>query len=778
MIGAARQLLSRPAFRREWITVAVVLFVLTLLASGTGWFARLDQTLYDLGISALKRPPPRDIVIVAIDQPSLDRIGRWPWPRAVHATLVSKIAAAAPRALALDILFSEPTRGDPSGDASLAEAIRRAGTVVLPVVMELAPGGAPRAVYPVEQIGQAAAALGHVHLELDKDGIARSVFLREGPGRAEFGHMALALAEIGTGAPLSALPGATRVQADDRAFDLWVRDHRVHLSYLGPPGHVRRVSYIDVLLDRVPAEVFRGKYVLVGATASGMQDSFPTPVSGHARAMPGVELTANVLEGLLSGTFIRIVPAPVTAGASAALVLVLLLSYLGVSPRRGLAVSALACAGALLGAFVLMRLSGWWFAPASAVAGMLLCYPVWSWRRLEATQRHMEEELEHFSQDAEALPFGRAPSDAARTPRIQSVERRIEEVRAAAARVRELRRFVSDTLNGLPQATLVVDAALRISLANAAAAALANRSIDALAGASLEAVLEDLRLSPAPQWARWVERAPIAMEAKRDGGGDYLVSAVPFSGNPGERRGLLVSLVDISVMKDAERKREEYMRFLSHDLRSPLVSITALLDLHELAPKETPDDFHGRIRRSVERSLALADDFVQLGRAESIDAARFAPVDLVELARHGAEEVDAQARAKRIKVSIGEAPEQAMVSGMRDVLQRVLINLLSNAVKYSPEDTAVTCSVQRDKGRWVVVVQDQGYGVSAADLPRLFDRFERLDAAKRKRESGAGLGLAFVKTATDKHHGTIDVQSEIGKGSRFAIAFPASDAGS
>lgn len=106
------------------------------------------------------------------------------------------------------------------------------------------------------------------------------------------------------------------------------------------------------------------------------------------------------------------------------------------------------------------------------------------------------------------------------------------------------------------------------------------------------------------------------------------------------------------------------------------------------------------------------------------------------------------------------------------MLFRVFINILSNAIKYSQEDTRIECTIEPAGNRWRCTFADQGYGIAAEDLPKLFDRFERLEAAKRRGEKGAGLGLAFVKTAIEKHGGRVEVESEQGKGTRFIVFLP------
>ena len=765
----------------EWIGAAITVTLLTALAGGVGWFWRLDQTLYDAALVLRHRPAPDDIVVVAIDQQSLDQIGRWPWRRAVHATLLDRLTDAGVKAVAFDILLAEPDRADPGGDEALARALRKNGKTVLPVIMESSQSGQLREVLPAGLFSAAAAAIGHVHIELDADGIARSLYLQEGlaGGTKHYLHLAAALAGLDTNAS-SLLPGQRRHGSTQDARGrqgrdpqgLWLRDYWVHVAFLGPAGHFRSVPYADVLRGAVPKEALTGKLVLVGATAAGMMDAYPTPVSGFGRSMPGVELSANVVAGLRGAGFITIAPLIAQVVVPALLVLALMAAYLRLSARRSLLVTALAVVSVFGTTLALVYLAGWWFAPSTAMFGLAFCYPIWSWRRLEAAQRYMDEELAAASREPELLPYAAPMSRRRKSALSDELEGRIEEVRRASARVRDMRRFVGDTLDGLPEAALVVDTELRITLVNTQAAALIGKPATMLGGKRASEALAPVLAQGAPEWNTLIDRAPVAFEAKHTDKRDLFVSVVAFSGSDGARRGLLISLVDISVLKDAERKRDEYMRFLSHDLRSPLVSIMAMLDLRELAPATQKEDFFDRIRRSVERSLTLAEDFVQLGRAEAINESRFVGVDLVNLVTNAIDEAQSQALSKDIGLGLAFAPEAALTRGVRDVLFRVFINLLSNAIKYSPPETRIECTIETEGDRWRCTVADQGFGVAAEDLPKLFDRFERLDAAKRRGEQGAGLGLAFVKTSIEKHGGRIEVQSELGKGSRFVVFLP------
>ncbi len=171
------------------------LLLLTLLMLVTSSTTRLDQTIYDRFLQTQTRPARDDIMIVAIDDYSLAELGKWPWPRNRHAELIQQLNHAQALAIGIDILFSEAELSA-NGDAQLAKAIAAKDNVVLPLVSVQA-GQGLRAAPPLALLGDVAHALGHIHLELDTDGVARSVFLREGIQGQWWPHFALALHDRG-----------------------------------------------------------------------------------------------------------------------------------------------------------------------------------------------------------------------------------------------------------------------------------------------------------------------------------------------------------------------------------------------------------------------------------------------------------------------------------------------------------------------------------------------------------------------------------------------------
>ena len=141
---------------------------------------RADLVLYDAAQSLRTQPVPEDIVIVAIDDESIAAVGRWPWRRAVVATLLHRVAAMRPRALGIDLILSESDDRDPRGDATLAAVLQAIPGAVLPVTAEARGGPLPRVLLPTQQFLDAGVRLGHVLVEPDIDGTVRSLYLREG----------------------------------------------------------------------------------------------------------------------------------------------------------------------------------------------------------------------------------------------------------------------------------------------------------------------------------------------------------------------------------------------------------------------------------------------------------------------------------------------------------------------------------------------------------------------------------------------------------------------
>jgi len=379
----------------EKIGLTLVLTTGALILVYTNGLYRWDGLFYDWNLAAWSRTPADDIVIVAIDEQSLREIGRWPWSRRTHAELIRTLSAAGAKAIALDIVFAEPDATDPTADTELAAALASNSHVVLPVLNEQNYlGGQLLETLPIPALAVAAAGLGHVDVELDPDNIARGVYLKAGLGEPHWPTLALALWQLADAAPQRALPGQRAAGADSSSPYIWRRDYRILIPFAGPPGHFRHVSYRDVLRGTVSPAIFRNQFVLVGATATGLGDTLPTPVSGLARPMSGVEFNANVLDALRQDLAIRPLPTGGSLVLTGLLVVLPLILYVVCPPRWTLPLAGLALLLTLASSFGLLHGAHRWFPPAAALLAQGLSYPLWSWQRLRQMVRSLFEQEE------------------------------------------------------------------------------------------------------------------------------------------------------------------------------------------------------------------------------------------------------------------------------------------------------------------------------------------------------------------------------------------------
>ncbi len=385
---------TRPVLLLEKLGLALLLSVLALLLVYTDALWRWNYLIYDYDLKLFSRPAPADVLIVAIDEQSLTELGRWPWPRRLHAQLLERLSEAGAAGVALDIIFAEPAADDPAGDALLAQALQKNGHAVLPVLPEQLRGQLVETL-PLSLLTEAAAALGHIDIELDRDSIVRNSYLKAGLGKPHWPSLGLALLEQQEPAAWNRLAEKIPALGHTGSPYAWVRNYRIGIPFAGPPGHFQQISFVDILRERVPAEDLRDKLILVGVTAPGLAAALPTPVSGLSQPMSGTEIHANVLDALRRGLVIKSLAAPWQLALTLMLVLAATLLYSHATPpRRVLLITFGLLLLTLAGSALLLVTTGWWFAPAPALLAISLSYPLWSWRRLEYTLRSLAQEKE------------------------------------------------------------------------------------------------------------------------------------------------------------------------------------------------------------------------------------------------------------------------------------------------------------------------------------------------------------------------------------------------
>ncbi len=510
--------------------------------------------------------------------------------------------------------------------------------------------------------------------------------------------------------------------------------------------------------------------MLIGATAPSLGNAYATPLDSRDSLMPGVEVSAQLLDALRQGVHRRGATAWENALFSAWPVLLAAFALTRWPPRRA--------PWSLLGLVLLVALSAWWLrrtagvqvAPLAALLGLALAYPAWAWFRLDAVVRYLGGE---FRQAQRGVPLLAQPMAAPRG-RGDALDRRA--MASGVEQLRALQRLVHDGLDSLADPVLVLDAQGRVRLANAAAARLFGDGGQGLQDQPLHEVLAARLTLP--------DRSPLpGLRAALQGGGgqwhvidaqrrDLVLKCHPRRSVDGRPDGSIVSLVDITAVQRVQRQREEALRFLSHDMRAPQSAILNLIEIERLAPGSDPQVL-ARIEAHAHRALALADNFVQLARAQS-DAFATEPVDLADVLIDAADRHWDQARALSVEILTETPPAPSWCQADRELLTRAVGNLIDNALKYGPRGAAVRCRLAREGAHHVISVIDQGPGIAPEDRAGLFDPFKRLGREARTR--GAGLGLAFVQAVVARHQGRAQVRGEPGQGSEFRLELPAAPA--
>lgn len=748
----------------EWLLVTLLCAGIAATATTQNWLWRIDGLIYDAALELRRDTPEPDVVVVAIDDRSLLEIGRWPWSRAVHAALLERLTEAGAAVVAFDIILHESVRDNPLADQVLAEAIAAHGAVVLPVTHVAYGARGDGEGLPAKPFAEAAAALGHIHIELDPDGIARSVYLWEGMNRAH--HPQFALAALKLHSPHVAQgfepPGESMAPG-------WRRADWLRIPFIGPPGTYRHVSYVDILRGDVDPAELSGAMIFVGATAVGMGDMVPTPTSGHARLMPGVEIHATLFQALRHGDRIAMLERNTLSALAVIIIVLLSLILLRSSPRVALLATFAFMLVVLTGAIALLALGSLWLPPAGAMLAGILVYPLWSWRRLESAQNYLDAELRalqevgtHF---APVLPQ-QSPEQV--PDRFRA---RISVVREAAQRQRALQRFVADTLDRLPVGAVVIDTRGQLRLCNPRARTLLGVDEDWAIRATLAAM-------PWPEGALAdsLSSETVQIEVVLGPGRVVLVSAANLMDEDGLPLGTVVGVDDLAELRRAQRSRDQTLHFLSHDLRAPMAAILTLAEIERTGtPAGGENSFVARVERQARTALELADNLIRLAKAENSDPARFEPVQLDTLLLDATDEVWSLASAAGIELVTGlesaAESDEAQVNGDADLLRRALINLLTNAIKHTAAGGRVSVSYERDGSDWLIHVEDNGSGIEPDMRERLFQPFAT--GAGKGRLGGVGLGLLMVRTVAEGHGGSVSLVSEPEKGSVFTLRLSA-----
>jgi two-component system NtrC family sensor kinase len=238
--------------------------------------------------------------------------------------------------------------------------------------------------------------------------------------------------------------------------------------------------------------------------------------------------------------------------------------------------------------------------------------------------------------------------------------------------------------------------------------------------------------------------------------------------------GRVAVMQDITHFKELDRIKTELVSTVSHDLRSPLTSIKGFADLLPMAGPLTEQQtyFLTKIQQGVTNITEMISDLLDLGRIEAEARMEMKPCDVGAVLSKAAAGLQSAAEIKGQTLDVAIEPDLPTVMANATRLGQALTNLVGNAIKYTPEGGHVQVSATAEDGQVLATVKDDGIGISADDLPHIFEKFFRVKSQETDSVAGSGLGLSIVKSIVDKHDGRIWVHSQVGEGSAFTVVLP------
>lgn len=722
-----------------------------------------DNFFYDAWLSRQSEPPSADILVVAIDEPSLQALGRWPWPRDVHTQLIDQLNAAGVQSIVLDVLLVEPSR-QPEEDKRLANAMQRHGSTYLPMALlsdSLLEGSVRDVLIPPPPLLSAAKGVGHINVMLDTDGVARSIELLIERRDDVWPQLMTLIADA--------------EKTEERDTSNWPTE-AIRIPFRGPAGSYPTVSYHDVLMGYVPASLLRDRTVLIGMTALGLGDRYNVSLLSSG-LMPGVEVHAHLLDALRNETYIRQVDSWLGAFFASLPIIILMLLAWWLRFRYLLLVVLSLGVGVLFISLVALNFR-WWWPPFASLIALGIAFIAIVWQSQAALLSWFKRELELLYQEPSILPF-REPDDI--RGEGGKLYQQSQALEFALGRIVEGRRFILDAMHSLPLPIFILNKKGEVLLANKKALAIcweggepAIDHIDALPSFLTFEEKEGFSTIWPPQPAGIIDVNGVQIGGlctDRDGRTYRLEMGELSTTTNSAAGGWLVWLVDLTSEVEAEMQRSSMLSFLSHDMKAPQARALAFLEAQkDPASAATQADFYSYLEQCLTMGLGMINDFINLTRAKSFDLKKEF-VLFEDVVMEVLDQVYPLAKVKNVKI-VSELKDEdgAPIVGDKSYLARAVFNLIENAVKYTLSGGEVNVHVCR-QDQWVVLqVSDNGVGIESKEINDIFDDFRRSD--KDGVAEGHGLGLALVKTVAAKHGGEIYCESEFGRGSQFTMKLP------
>ncbi|HKF19915.1 MAG TPA: CHASE2 domain-containing protein [Candidatus Angelobacter sp.] len=757
----------------RWVRLNLILLGLVGLVSVALPVSTLSEKLSDFYFRLrTPRPTSSQVALVMIDEVTLARYGRWPWHRAQLAQLIRAVAAQQPRAIGLDVLLPEPE--DQANDAALTQAIQATPNMVLVSKISSSPNG-NLWIDPQPQFLAVAAGVGHAQAIIDLDGVCRSIPLEEPSADGMRPAFALKLASM-VQPQLAAMiaPSETETSGTQRLEPRapFVIDFRRQFTPGQEPPPFVVESAADLLSGK-SAPKLAGRVALIGFGSTEVSDRLVTPVSDQL-PMPGVEINANVADMLLAGrSLIRLgIPEQVLVVVLASAIFLWLVVRL--PGARGLfLLTAILVAGYFAAFFVFLYLHHMVSYGPLVVAGVLAA-PLAQLENLLIVEREVTLRLQHLRQaiqphygQVETSAHASAGSNPSACGRLHWKLAALKDLQAKLSSLNAFNETLLETMSeGL--AVFGADGTLRFS--NTTWKQFCRRHnvvLDRLSGiAELAGGWRDLA-SLTHDSAAWTEHeAPLGEEL-------WLLRAVRLPWTSFAEAGAVMLMAeDITARRQRDQARSEALSFVTHELRTPLLSIQGFSEVLMRYPNSpASSEAPATIFRETNRLVAMINTYLEVLRLDSgARPLHRSRTNVNAMVAHVEKVVRPLAASANVSVRVEVNPAVDSLVCDETLVAGALLNLVSNAIKYGMDGSEVLLRVNSQENEVTFEVRNSGPAIPAAELEHIFERFYR--PARSESIPGWGLGLSFVRRICQQHGGRVHVNSNEISGTSFAFTLP------
>lgn len=717
----------------------------------------MTNTTMDL-LFRLRGPlhPPQEVVIIGIDEPSLQHLGPWPFPRAFHARLLERLSEA--RAIGFDFLFSETTDDDLRFSRQLKHAP--------PVVLATATASNNRLLLPAPGL-RSVTRTGHVETLFDGDGMVRKIDMHHPVGQLPF-----ALTILRASGWQGPTPDA----------------ETLYINYYGPEKTFLFLSYIDVLKGKIPRGFFADRLVLIGAETIGLHDTFITPLS-RTRVMPGVEIQATILSNLLEDSLIRSAP-QMSLLLAASLITVIAALWQSMGERFNVSVILTAAGAAILLAYFCFRaslfidISSFMVALFSAYLFHLLLQALWTagamYRQIRFLNKRLDKGLQRIYSQS---PHYRVNVEQQQSlPDALGIGEHINQLQQASRALGMQHAFLDNLLHNELPPLVLWDAADNSPIfanihfrnfwqqqQNADASLPDYQSFSDHLALSSPLTDEDDATPNAPGTHR-----PLRTEIhtlSSSGRQYFQVDIHHFTVTEPPFQGIMAILHDVTKLRELERVKGEIVSIVSHELKLPLTTILGYGEMLADIVEKDQQPYAEAICAEAKRLNQLIVAFLDINRIESgkqqIHPLPFHPLAIIGDAINSATPA---ADKKDISITTTLPKKTSPLVGDELLLLQALINLLDNAVKFSPCSSTITVSLEELVDHFAFAVTDQGPGIAPELRDTIFTKFYR--GEKQPTQEGFGLGLSLVKEVVERHSGQVTIHPETNGGTIFTLLIP------